>query len=96
MALLIFADLDLVTIKSNNQWEWSNCSKMALDLSVKSRKRSFDESERTSPTPSIRTEDVDGDVAGRSTDAVLDLSMASAKKRSLSTSSACSDTSNAR
>ncbi len=70
---------------------------MALDLSVKSRKRSFDESERTSPTPSIRTEDVDGDAVGRgAADAVLDLSMASAKKRSLSTSSACSDTSNAR
>ena len=62
---------------------------MALDLSMKSRKRSHRDSESSSSTSTIRTVD---EADNLRTDGVLDLSIPGAsKKRTLSQSSGCSD-----
>ena len=64
-------------------------NKMALDLSMKSRKRSHRDSESSSSTSTIRTVD---EADNLRTDGVLDLSIPGAsKKRTLSQSSGCSD-----
>ena len=64
-------------------------NKMALDLSMKSRKRSHRDSESGSSTSTIRTVD---EADNLRTDGVLDLSIPGAsKKRTLSQSSGCSD-----